>query len=164
MASMVRSSEPCAVIRITSVTGESALMRVSRSMPLPSGRRRSVKTRSNGRVPSSLSASPALFADSTLCPRSPRTSESASATLASSSTTRILLADGIVSHLPAARQLDADGRPFAGSALNRHRPAMLLKHLLRVRHPEPESLTLRRVERLEDVFDLLLGHPLAGVG
>src|SRR5688500_13477350 len=159
MASMVSSRDPCAVIRMISVSGESGWMRVRRSMPLPSGSRRSMKTRSKGRARRSASASPALRAVSTLCPRSPRTSASASATLASSSTARILLPCDMAARLPLVRQPDPDGRPLAGAALDRHGPLVLLDHPLRVGHAEAEPLTLRREERLEDFFDLLLAHP-----
>src|ERR1044071_9078516 len=160
MASMVRSSEPCAVIRITSVSGESALTRGRRSMPLPSGRRRSMKTRSKGRTFKRASASAALRAVSTLCPRSARTRASASAKLGSSSTARIrLTCCGIRAHLPPVRQPDPDGRARAGPALDGDRPAVLLDHLLREGHPEPEPPALRGVEGLENLLDLLLAHP-----
>src|SRR4051794_16659033 len=84
--------------------------------------------------------------------------------LFSSSTTRTLLSGMCLLSIRRGGQIDADCRAFARAALDAYTAAVLFDDLLGVRHPEAEPLTLRRVERLEDAAQLLLGHADARVG
>src|SRR5215213_3380658 len=162
MASIVTSSEPCAVITTTGVSGVSLLMWSSKSIPLPSGRRKSVKTRSYGDPLSSAVASPTFLAESTRWPRSAKIISSASVTLGSSSTTRILLR-GIINILPLCGQRDAKLRTFTDSTVNRYQATVLLYDFPGVRHTEAEPLLLGCVERLEDVFHFFFPDASTGV-
>src|SRR4051812_36688783 len=84
--------------------------------------------------------------------------------LFSSSTTRTLLGGMRLLLRRRGGEGDANCRAFAGATLDAYAAAVLFDDLLGVRHPEAEPLTLRRVERLEDVAQLLLGHADARVG
>src|ERR1044072_8519958 len=162
MASIVTSSEPCAVIRITCVSGVSFLMWASRYMPLASGRRKSVKTRSYGEPLSSAVASLTVFAGSTTWPRSTKIICSASVTLGSSSTTRILLG-GMVHILLLCRQRDGNLRTFPKSTVNTYHAVVLFDDFFCVRHTEAQPLLFGCIERLEHLFQLFLADASTGV-
>src|ERR1044072_8284880 len=162
MASIVMSSEPCAVITMTSVLGVSLLMRLSKSIPLPSGSRRSVKTRSYGEPLSSSFASPMLLATSTRWPSSLRMNRSASPMLGSSSTARIRLGD--IFDLLCCRQRHGNPRALAGLTTKRDGTAVLVDDSFSVGHTEAEALRLGCIESLEDLFHLLFIDPWTSVG
>src|SRR6185295_1923307 len=160
---MVTSSEPCAVINITSISGLSCLMRVNSSIPVESASLRSVRTRSNGRCSSNSSASATALAVLTWWPQSPSINSSAPVTLLSSSTTRILPTSPI---RPSSLQwqLDCYLSSLSRRTSHFHGTAVLLDNGGREKQPEPQTLTLCRVERLEHVFGLLFGHAATGIG
>src|ERR1044072_8709756 len=81
--------------------------------------------------------------------------------LSSSSITRIRL-PGIADLL--AWNHDTNGRALTGLAADRNRAAVLSNDLPGVRHTETESLFLRRIERFEDLFQLLLIDPATRIG
>src|SRR5215213_628657 len=163
MASIVMSSEPCAVMTTTSVSGVSLFITVSKSIPLASGSRRSVKTRSYGEPLRNSFASPPLFAESTWWPRSLKINRNASVTLGSSSITRMRLRDMAKLLLPCG-QGDANRSARAGSTTERNSAAVLLDDFFSVGHTQAEPLILGRKERLEDLFHVLITDPSTGIG
>src|SRR5215216_8083446 len=91
--------------------------------------------------------------------------------LGSSSITRIRLTGflagflgGIVHLLLRCRQRNRDCRALPNPALKRNRAAVLLDDLSSVGHAESEPLRFSRIERLEDVFCLLLTNSWPSVG
>jgi hypothetical protein len=55
-------------------------------------------------------------------------------------------------------QFDADVSSFTWLALDHDLPAVLLNDFLRVWHSQTEAATLRRTERLKNLFDLIGTH------
>src|SRR5215211_7852101 len=61
------------------------------------------------------------------------------------------------------RQGDADRGSLTAPAAKRNRTAVLVNDFLSVRHTEAESLRLRCIERLEDLFRLFLLDSRTGI-
>src|SRR5437899_9522459 len=132
------------------------------SIPSPSSRRRSVRTRSKVRSATSCSASRNLVAVVTSYPSSWRMALIVTTTLSSSSTTRTLGASRIV--WPFDRQRDHERRAASHAAAHAQRPAVPLHDPLRDPEPETGPLPrLRREEGLEYLLEDVLRDPLARV-
>src|SRR5712692_8587565 len=121
-------------------------------MPSKSSRRRSVRTRSNVSRWMSSSASTPWRAVATLYPSISRMAAIVTVTLCSSSTTRTL---GGIGRWASDRQRHAEHRSPTGPVPDLEPAAVALRDT--EAHPEAEAgalLTLRREERLEDVWQV----------
>src|SRR5215213_246244 len=83
-------------------------------------------------------------------------------TLSSSSITRIRLR-GTGNLLLRSRQCDGNRGALPRPAAKRECPAVLLDDFFSVGHTEAESLVLRCIERLEDLFHILLTDSLTRI-
>src|SRR5436190_8648343 len=141
------STLPCAVIIATGVSGKRWAISETRSMPLPSGRRMSVRHRSYFSAPSCARADARSAAVSTRRPIRPRVNTSSSRMSRSSSTTRALRSVAIGGLAGYGSNLSRKPRRRP-SSLARRGGRLAVEQALRGRERDAEAAAAAR-DRLE---------------